>query len=56
MRCQDVFSRSLLATVDVFSSMCQDIVGDVKRFSTNTTKEGFQKKLPNLAGKWCKLL
>lgn len=50
MRCQDVFSRGLLATVDVFSYMCQDIVGDVKRFSTNTTKEGFQK------GKWCKLL
>lgn len=42
MRCLDVFTRGLPATVDVFSEMYQNIVDlcrDVKRFSTNTKKK-----------------
>lgn len=55
MRCLDVFTRGLPATVGDFSEMYQNIVDlcrDVKRFSTNTKKKkGFQKKLPDLAVK-----
>lgn len=54
MRCLDVFTRGLPATVGVFSEMYQNIVDlcrDVKRFSTNTKKKGFSKKLPDLAVK-----
>lgn len=47
MRCLDVFTRGLPATVGDFSEMYQNIVDlcrDVKRFSTNTKKKKASRK------------